>query len=211
MMATLQATKIGRRLKPFTLGHQELLEFFDSIFAADFKLENFTPTVEGLKHLYSSLLLAGFICTHDITKARRKLSSRFAGVRLWWWAFRLGKIDAWQETAALLAFLKETRKEPFYHSLQKPEPGKSPFTFCEYLLSKLKSEFGKSDKEAEQTPYRTAVEDYCLLLESKGAIKLLPEEERGFEEWATSVEAQKALDEIAARLRAQDAARRGAA
>lgn len=186
---------LGRKLQPFTLGHQILLERFDSSFSIGAEK---APTFEDL-------IFSVYICSYSYPVALRKVTQNtlFAcfAIRLEMklWSWRCGKFDVIEAMMFFREYVNAHSKEPAFWVEQKRGSASSGIPFIQFLKVKLEQELGYTEAEALCTPYQIAVWNYLTHLEGKGVIRFVSPEDQAAIESITPMEAK--LGALARRVR----------
>lgn len=181
---------LGLSLKPFTLGHQLLLERFESSFALGSTKE---PT-------YEDLILSVFLCSFTWERAVKVLSSRFLKLRLKLWGWFCGSFDVAEAMDFFARYLGAHSKQPDYWVEQKSGPSNSGVPFIQFLKVKLEQDLGYTEAEALGTPYQIAIWNYLTFLESKGVIKFVSQADLDLIALAKSAEMEAKMQAIAEKM-----------
>jgi hypothetical protein len=158
---------LGKKLRPFTLGHQALLEAVGSSFAvgADHAPSNFEEE-------YSDLLISVYICSLDFQAALVALSYKWIlKGHLWWWSKRVGDFDLFEESAKFVEYLAEHTKEPRYWIDDTHQTEESGVPWLQFLKLKNQEILGVNERECMDMPYRAALDTWLTHLANNGAIR----------------------------------------
>ena len=152
------ATILGKPLLPFSLGHQILLERFDSAYSI-FSTEPKT---------FADLILSVFICSQTYERALAALASPWRTLRFRLWGIRCGK--KWNPLTTARSFesyIASGTQTPNFAATESggSQPG-SPFP--QWVKVNLMAHLGLSETEALNKPYSLAVWDYLTYWESQG-------------------------------------------
>ena len=186
-------TVLGRKLKPFTLGHQLLLEYFGSGFALG---SDESPT-------YEDLLISVFLCSYSYEDALKKLESRWLVLQLKLWSWFCGNFDVGEAIEFFQRYIGAHTKEPDFWVTQKSGPSHSGIPFIQFLKVKLEQELGYTEQQALDTPYQIAVWNYLTFLEHKGVIRFFNSEDFDLLEASQSEEMDRKLQAFAEKIRPQ--------
>jgi len=152
---------LGKRLKPFCLGHQLLLERFGCSFAS------------GGPHGFADLILGVFICSQTYEQALESLNSRWVLLRVKLWGLFWRRFDYIEKIKLFDLYVSEAKQQPQFWIEREGRESNIPFN--QFLKSKLMQELGMGESEALNTPYQSAIWNFCTWLESEGAIRLFSE------------------------------------
>lgn len=179
-------TILGRRLKPYSLGHELLFQRFDVNFSNE----------SSKAPWHDDLILGTLLCSHDYAGALSALTSSWLPLRLRLWAYRCGKFDVKEKVQMFATYVADATRLPLYDSLREPDPDKpvimpgSPSV--QSIKVTLMSEFGLSEIEALNTPYSLAIWNYLTFQENRGYVHIVTEKD--LEERARLEEQKKILD-----------------
>lgn len=178
---------LGRKLKPFSLWHQTLLENMDSSFAIG----------SAEKTSYEDLIFTAYFCSLDYEKGLARLSSGFLPMRFKLWGIRCGHFDVVESINTLCEYITHYSGFPNYWT-EQTGGGKSGVSYAQFLKVKMMQEFGMSEVEALNTPYNSAVINYLTVLDSKGVIRFMSAEDEDLIAKAKSMDAR--LQAMAAKV-----------
>lgn len=165
---------LGKKLKPFTLGHQALLEAVGSSYAAGPKIQH-----ESLEEEYNNLLLAAFICSLDFRSALVAFAHPWLiSAHNWYWRWKLGHFDIFEEAAKFKKYLTDNTCEPNYWINEEHESGESGIPWLQFLKAKNQEVLGISERECMDLPYKAALDNWLTKLAAHGAIKFWTAEDR---------------------------------
>ena len=181
---------LGRTLKPYLVGHQVILETFECGFAVGAK----TPPTFG------DLILAVFVCSRTPSQAFRALNSQWLSARLRLWGIPYTFSDPFEKMRMFKKYMDAHTMEPdFWVEEAARGSGGGAVPWGQFLKVKLTSEFGLSPDVAMETRYADALLSYCIVLESKGMIRMFSDFDRDFLEKAKRLEPK--LEELARKAR----------
>jgi hypothetical protein len=180
---------LGRKLKPFSLWHQTILEFFESGFAVG---AQYDPT-------YEDLILSVFFCSYDYTGGMEELESRTLRTRLKLWGWYCGNFDVLEAMRCFKKYVEYYSASPNYWLEQNNGSSKSGTSYAQFLKVKMMQEFGMSDTEALNTAYNSAIINYLTTLEARGVIRFMSQEDEELISQTRAMESR--LQEIAKRVR----------
>lgn len=154
----------GRRLSPFTLGHELFLQRFGSAYSTKQKA---VPTIE-------ELTLAAFFCfrPYDALVKQFNAETLIPRFKLWTRLLRFKKID-WQEKhAAFYVYLNHYRKTP---EIIKKSKGESitGAPWEQMLKVDLMKNLHQSEAAVLSTPYCLAVWNYLTFYEGEQAVQIV--------------------------------------
>ena len=186
---------LGRRLKPFSVGHQIILQRFESAFVC-----GATPTFEDL-------IFGIAICSRSYPGALRFLDSPLSSIWLRWWGFKiwiavLGGLNLAKSGAVFAAYVQSGSTYPCV----KFKESKNIHEIRVPLVATVKTfliRCGHSEAEALAKPYGLALWEYSIANACEGRNEIVGEEwQREYREF--SITPQEEIDRWLA------AARRGA-
>lgn len=184
---------LGKKLHPYTIGHDVLLGLFESGFAVG---ATTPPTFEDL-------LVSVWICSHrDYDTVFEALCSPATRLKLKIWGVRCGLFDIGEAFAHFQKYVQTHTVEPDYW-VENPRGGNnrpSGIPFSQFLKVTMRREFGMSEQEALNTPYCQANFNYLTLLEGNGKIRLMSEGEKAAVTAANDPELERKLAALAQRL-----------
>lgn len=159
---------LGKRLKPFSLGHKILLQRFGSNFA------------EGSQETpgYADLILSVFICSLTYSQALAALSSCWLMLRLKLWGMFWRRFDVGEKILLFHRYVTEQTNEPEYWVIKPGEETDSGIPWTQFLKVRMRQDFGESESGALDTPYQIALLNFLTHLEGKGIIRVLTEREK---------------------------------
>ncbi len=147
-------TVLKLRLRPYSLGHEILLQRFGSPLTEQIPKN---PNTQ-IPNLADALVLACLICSQTFNGALKTLRSPFLGWLLTFWHWRLGKKVDWaRELAAFAGYRSKGMWWPETNQSATARKLKSPWPFL--LLAVLRSEFAMTRAEAFDLPMTEAA---CL-------------------------------------------------
>lgn len=156
---------LGRSLKPFSIGHEILLQAGGNAFAR----------TSDSKPEFPDLVSAVRICRQDYNSAIKDVLYKPRRLSFRWWlkALKFIPFDFELEKLKFRAYVEYYRSGPEFTrkaDIQRSVSG-SPF---EYVLKVfLFTEMRFTPEQALNYPYCTAVSDYLTSLEMKGAIHIV--------------------------------------
>jgi hypothetical protein len=180
---------LGRKLKPFSLWHQQLLEMLESGFAIG----------SESKPSYEDLIVSVFFCSHDYESGLAELNAKTLKTRLKLWGWYCGKFDVWEAMGFFFRYIQHYSVYPNYWVEQMGQPGKSGNSYAQFLKVKMMQEFGMSEVEALNTPYNAAIINYLTTLEAKGVVRFMTDEDEALIIKTREMDAR--LQEIARQVR----------
>lgn len=182
---------LGRNLKPFSLWHQLFLDASENGFALG----------SANKPTYHDLISAVFFCSFDYSAGLEQLASRFIGTKMAYWAWRAGNFDVMEAISDFYSYMEAHTNTPAYwvEDGHFKSGGKSGVPYAQFLKVKMMQELGMSEVEALNTAYNDAIINHLTILEAKGAIRFVTEDDEALIIKARSMEAR--LQEIAAKVR----------
>jgi hypothetical protein len=165
-----------------------MLEFLDSGFAI------------GAKEFasYEDLIISTFLCSHDYEEGLAQFESKTLRLRLKLWSLFCGNFDVAEAIGCFYQYVNHYAASPGYWLTESSGASKSTVSFAQSLKVKMMQEFGMSEVEALNTPYNAALVNYLTVLESKGAIQFMTDEDEQLIAKVKSME--KRLQEIAAKV-----------
>jgi len=189
---------LGRNLQPFTLGHQILLERFESSFAVGSQKQ------ADDSNIYGDLILSVFLCSFPFEEALRQLNSRFLKLKLWAWGKLCGRFDLLEAIEFFQTYIEEHSREPEFKVISNGNEAQfdSAIPFSQFLKVKLEQELGRSPAEALNTVYSAAIIDYLTAMEGKGLIRFVSEEEKALHEVANDPEVNARIEAWAKKVMA---------
>lgn len=187
-------TVLGRKLKPFSIGHEILLERFGSHYALT------SEKAPG----YSDLILSVFICSRTFEECLSDLAHKRCGLRLRAWGWYCGSFDVWEAKRFFARYIAEHATWPKKFWVEKDISSKrSGAPFVQALKVRLQKDMGYSESEALNAPYSVALWNYMTALENSGVIRLFSEEDQREFAAANDPELAARIDAIAKVVRAQ--------
>ena len=156
-------TILGKKLKPFSLGHLLILHRLDCVPVSD----------------NDSLLMSVLVCSQDATTLDDIFDDRWLNTKLWVWQFLLGKVDwikcheLWSEYFTLHMAM------PSYHSKNSGDddsPSGTPF--LQSLKATLQAKLNYTPKEALLAPMQSAIWDYLSYHEMEGNLEVVDKDWR---------------------------------
>lgn len=135
-------TILGKRLHPFSLGHELILQRFENGFAVESKT---LPKLDDL-------CFAVWICSKSYEEALRSLESRLTPMRLRFWGWRCGSAKLEEKFMLMLDYAAKAAEMPEIW-LQDSHSGRQPGTPWVQTLIACASRQGFSYKEAMDMPY----------------------------------------------------------
>jgi hypothetical protein len=162
---------LGKKLRPFTLGHQALLEAVGSSFAvgAEHKPKTFEED-------YYDLLISVYVCSLDFRAALVAFSFPWLiKGHIWWWKVRVGHFDLFEESAKFQAYINESTEQPRYWIDDNHSAPESGIPWLQFLKQKNQELLGIKDDECMDLPYKAALDTWLTHLASAGAIQIWTE------------------------------------
>ena len=155
---------LGKKLQPFTLGHQMVLEALESSYAVG---------SEKPRSPEEDLLISVFVCSLDYKAALVAFSNRWI-IRLhnWIWSKRTKKYNLLHEEGVFSAYLNESCVEPFYDITSKEGGTESAVPWLTFLRNKNQEITGMNKDECLSLTYRDAIDTWLAHLDEKGSIRL---------------------------------------
>lgn len=183
---------LGKNLHPFTLGHDILLNLFESGFAVGSSKQ---PT-------FDDLLISVWICSHknyqDVFDA---LCSPLTKWKIKAWSLWCGLFDIGEAFVHFGNYISRSSAQPNYWIDNPREGGSvSGIPFSQFLKVTMRSEFGMGEAEALDTPYAQASFNYLTLLEGKGRIRFMSDMDEAAIQKASDPEFEKRLQALAQKL-----------
>jgi hypothetical protein len=184
-------TVLGKKLKPYTLGHDILLGVFESGFCRDVK----TPAT------FEDLLLSVWVCSMDAPSVWEHLQNPRLGKTLRKWGKQCGLFDVSEAYVAFSNYINAHTETPAYW-VEDRNGGGSPsdIPFSQFLKVQLMREFGMKEHEALDTPYAQACLNYLTILEGNGRIRFMSEGDKAAIRAASDPELDKKLQALAQRM-----------
>lgn len=181
---------LGKKLHPYTLGHDILLGAFESGFCRDVRTK---PT-------FDDLLISVWICSHDThEKATRSFLRPFAKFRIWLWGKLCGKFDIGEAFVSFGEYIAEHTTEPEYwiekHSDSGGAPSGNPYS--QFLKVVMMRDLGMTEQQALDTSYSAAEMGFLTTLESAGKIRMFSDSDREAVRGVNDPEQRKKLEEWA--------------
>jgi hypothetical protein len=162
-------TALGKKLRPFSLGHRLILERENSAF------------VTGAPVTFPELIFAIAICSHDYAGALRFLNSPLSFLMLKWWGFKVwlavkfGGHDLGKSAAHFAEYISHGSRTPNVSVKEnKNEPMRCPFSALVKVY--LQSRLGYSAAEVVNIPWGQAVWEYSIHAALEGHCKLVDAE-----------------------------------
>jgi hypothetical protein len=162
---------LGRKLKPYTLGHDLLLHAVDSGFAIGAKND---PS-------YSDLITSVYLCSFYYDEAINQLCSKRLTLRLSLWGWSRRGYDLQEEVKGFVKYIKAFTDAPDYwiENVQEAKGNARQDTpFSQTLKIFLMREFHVPEDVALNTPFHEAQLNYLSHLEMNGRIRFVTEEDK---------------------------------
>lgn len=175
-------TVLGKRLKPFSRGHNILLRRFGSNFAVG------ASESPG----YSDLILSVFICSHTYEGALNALSSRWLWLRLKFWGFRFRRFNVLGKINLFARYIAHHTQEPKYWIEKEGDGRGSGIPNEQFDLSNLMQFFGCSYSEALNLPYPVGTWNLFKLLEQEGIVRVWTDRDYEMQAAAKAMEEKEA-------------------
>lgn len=156
-------TVLGRKLKPFSIGHEILLQRFDC---------NYSLMAQKAPG-YADLILAVFICSRTFEEALEALQSRSLRIQMRAWGWYCGRFDYPEARSFFQRYLvAHTQWPKRFWFLQQSKGGEPGAPFVQSLKVRLQKDLGYTESGALNAPYAVALWNYLTHLENSGAIRL---------------------------------------
>jgi hypothetical protein len=154
---------LGRNLKPYTIGHQLLLERFESGYAVG---STVTPT-------WDDFLFSVWICSQSYAEVLRALNARFTFVRVALWSRRCGKFDVPEAQEFFRRYMHANTSEPLYFKEDGPHNcSEIAMPWGLFLKQYTQERLHLRESEVVDYPYIDANLLYLRHLAERGALKL---------------------------------------
>lgn len=188
-------TVLGRKLLPFSVGHQILLEKFGSSYALGY------TEAPG----YSDLILSVFICSHTFEENLKQLKSRHLSLRLKLWGWYCGKFDVIEAMLFFRKYLDAHTNWPKRFWIERGTGGSSSGSpFIQSLKVRLQKDLGYSEAEALNAPYQMALWNYLTNLENQGVIRLFSDRDEAMLEASQNDELARQVEAIGRAVRRKE-------
>jgi hypothetical protein len=183
---------LGRDLHPYTIGHDILLNLFESGFAIG---SSKGPT-------FDDLLISVWICSHkNYASVFDALCSPFTRLKIKAWGIRCGLFDYGEAFDHFNKYIQANTAEPGYWIESRSNGGRpSGIPFSQFLKVTMRREFGMSESEALDTPYCQANFNYLTILETGGKIRLMSQEDMTAIQMANDPDIERKLQALAQRI-----------
>lgn len=170
-------TILGKRLLPFSLGHELLLQRFDSPFALESKE---TP-------ILADLFTAVWICSHDFDTAVARFWLQETQDEMAAWGEELGAFDPFAKVKLLSDYIAQSTKEPDFWRGEGSN-GKPPGAPWIQTLILANMKLGYSRTEALALPYSLAEWNFAWEAEQVGAVNIWTDRDYALQEAANKAE-----------------------
>lgn len=181
-------TILGLRLRPFCIGHYQILSRFDCSYVSE------KETVASREDLIFAVLVCSMSPADFIEWAARDEKPTGWQRLLAWclrkqpkgrlekaiadWGRKIGVFDFAEKSAMFQKYLADNSKMPRFW---EEEGGKaSGAHWSQSVMLCLTSKLGYTHKEAEELPLSQAFHDFLKHAESEGSVRLMTEEEIDF-------------------------------
>jgi hypothetical protein len=163
---------VGKKLRPFTLGHQALLEAMGSPLAV-----GATHSPQSFEEEYFDLLISVYICSLDFRAALVSVSFPWImRAHVWLWSKRVGHFDLNEESAKFADYIKESTQEPrFWIDDKHASDSESGVPWLQFLKQKNMELLGLKESECLELPYKAALDTWLTHLANSGAIRFWTE------------------------------------
>lgn len=157
---------LGRELKPFSLGHLQLLRSLENGFVLPEKKIGPGDLIQGV-----------FICSQNYADALRSIDSRWRDLCLRFWGWRCGSGWSLVDKAAVFkSYVADGSQPPDLH--EPDDDCRSPGApFIQRVRIRLMSYLGMSFSEVMDYPWGLALHDYFASYESDDRVKILNQDE----------------------------------
>lgn len=156
---------MGRKMQPFCIGHQILLERFESPYAVGSSNDK----------TWDEFLFAVWVCSHTYQDFVKSLSSVFTGLRVKLWSFRCGKFDVGEAQTYFDRYLSGHTAEPVYFFEENHGCREIGMPWGQYLKMSVQEKLGLTEMEAVDFPYRQAQLFYLSQLSERSVINFATE------------------------------------
>lgn len=172
-------TLLGQRLRPFSLGHMELLARFRNAYVSNAS----APTLDDLS-------FGVFVCCQGWREAQESLEAIDLFERLKKWGCKLPPFEFEEKSEAFVSYLLAGCKQP--QLIQREESGGpgTGVTLIHDVRLVLCGELGYSRESAMDTPWGLALWDYYGHHARNGTIQIVGRELADHLEWAKGVNQQ---------------------
>ena len=172
---------LGRNLKPFTIGHQLLLERFESGYAVG---STVSPS-------WDDFIFSVWTCSQSYADVLKALASRVTLVRVYLWSKRCGKFDVREAQQFFNQYLEANTSEPMYFYDDTKAGDALGIPWGLYLKQMVQEKLHLNEAEAVNYPYRQASLLYLRQLAERGMIKFGTDHDIALQEAAQRFNAQK--------------------
>jgi hypothetical protein len=172
---------LGKRLRPFSLGHELLLQRFENGFAIG---SDRMPTIDDL-------VFAVWICSQPYEDAIRSIQSPLMGLRLRLWGWRIGKADLMDKFDLMLSYITEACQRPEVWSKESAgSTGREMGTPSIQFLIMSATRNGWSYRESMDMSYPLAVWLMSAEAERENRLEIVNDRERALMKAAEGMEAK---------------------
>jgi len=183
------------RLRPYSLGHEILLQRFGSPLVRDASDVKNGNSALRVPHLADSLVLASLVCSQTFSGALKTLRSPFLGWLLIFWHWRLGKKVDWAREVVTFTNYRATGMWwPETNQSVTARKLKSPWPFL--LLAVLRSEFAMTRAEALDLPMTEAACLYTAWGEREGSTDPFGEADEALLNKVAEMDAEAGLKKV---------------
>lgn len=174
---------LGKRLLNFTIGHQLLLERFDSCFAVASKKRD-----PGIEELYNDLLFSVWICSRSYASALDGLTHPLTPIRLKLWAWRCGNFDFAETLGYFTKYIEAHSAEPeWWKGKNWTEDGGSEMSLGVFLKLRTQEAQKLSDRDVLDFPFLQANLLHFRELQKNNIVELVSAEDRRLMDAATAL------------------------
>jgi hypothetical protein len=161
---------LGRRLKPYTLGHDLLLHSIESGFAIGAKSE---PT-------HDDLIASVYLCSFYFNDAVSELCSKRLKLKLALWGCIRRGYDIPEELGRFIGYIKAFTDAPEYwlENVGDSAPRRSDMPFAQILKLHIMREYHVAEDVALNTPFHEAQLNYLSSLEMAGRLRFVSDEDK---------------------------------
>ena len=158
-------TILGRKLRPFCVGHYKILSRFDCAYVSE----------KSAQASREDLIFAVLVCSMRPKEFLEFIEQADFEKQLKGWGKKVGLFDLKEKSDAFQKYLDEHSKMPAVWFEQ--EASSSGAHWTQSVLLCLTSELGYTREEAEEIPLSQAFHDYLKHAEINGAVKFMTDEE----------------------------------
>lgn len=171
-------TILGRKLRPFCIGHYKILARFDCAFVSE------TETQASRE----DLIFAVLVCSMRPPEFLAFIEQPDFDEQLVAWGKAVGLFDLEEKVSLFQKYIKEHSAMPPFWEEESGKPGGGHWTQSVFLT--LTSELGYTAEQADEIPLTLALHDFIKHAERNGAVRLMTTEEIAFIEAEKTKEVQ---------------------